>query len=94
MLSTEDKNTLLTLPYTFRKDDLYHTLEQPLIEAVNQSLTDSKLAYTQQGVDGLLRYVISEMKPRARTRLSNTISSTEDAFVRLCGERKVVGITG
>jgi len=96
VLSTEDKNTLLTLPYTFRENGQYHALEQPLIEAVNQSLTSSRLEYIQQGVDGLLRYIIPGMKPtsRSRTRLSRTISSTEDAFVKLCGERQVIGITG
>ena len=95
VLSTEDKKTLLALPYTFREDGDYHSLEQPLIESINQSLTDSKLEYTQQGVDGLLRYVIPGMESRSRTRarLSNTISSTEDAFVKLGGERQVVGIT-
>ena len=96
VLSTEDKKTLLTLPYTFRENGEYHSLEHPLIESINQSLTDSKLEYTQQGVDGLLRYVIPgmESRSRTRTRLRNTISSTEDAFVKLCGERQVVGITG
>tara|TARA_Y100000034_G_scaffold21160_1_gene24329 strand:+ start:1585 stop:2664 length:1080 start_codon:yes stop_codon:yes gene_type:complete len=95
VLSADNKDSLLTLPYTYREDEKsYHILEQPLIEAVNQSLTNSKLTYTQEGVDGLLRYVIPGMKSRARTKLSKTISSTGDAFVKLCGERKVVGITG
>lgn len=92
VLSTENKETLLTLPFTYNPSGQYHVLEQPLIEAINQSLTDSKMEYTQQEANGLLRYVIPRMKPRARARLDKTISSTEDPFVRLCGIRRVVGI--
>ena len=92
VLTSKDKETLLNLAFTYNPNGQYHDLEKPLIEAINQSLTDSHLEYNQKEVNGLLGYVIHGMKPRAMARLDKAISLTEDPFVKLCGERQVIQI--
>ena len=89
-LTSEDGENLLTLPFTHKST--YHSAEQPLIDSINQSLTDSNIEYTQEDFHGVLRYRIPKMGKRQIARLQNAISSSQDAFIKLCGEREVIGI--
>ena len=89
-ITTEEQETLLTLPFKFR--DLYEGMETYLIECIDQSIKDSKLDSTKEDFNTLLRYRIPGMKKRARGKLVKVISSCEDDFIRLGGQREIIGI--
>jgi len=90
-VNVSDKQTYVTLPFRKRNTE-YPKLEKPLVENINAYLDSSKLEYTQEDFHGLLRYNIIGIKKRARNKLITTINSTQDIFLKLCGQREAIRI--